>query len=122
MPSNVVEKEIQEAYSILDRFNWTVEEYDYYERVGIALQDARGRIEQGYMDGLKKGMKKGMEEGMEKGIEKGMEKGIEKGIEKEKIETAKKALKNGIDIKTIVSITGLDDKIIEELAKEFTSA
>ena len=114
MPSNVVENEIKEAYSILDRYNWTVEEYDYYERYGIAQQDARGRIEQGYMDGLKKGMEKGIIEG----IEKGMEKGIIEG----KIETAKKALQNGIDIKTIILITGLDEKIIEELAKEFTSS
>jgi predicted transposase/invertase (TIGR01784 family) len=104
MPSNVVEKEIQEAYSILDRFNWTVEEYDYYERYGVALQDARGRIEQGFMDGMKKGKIEGIEEGIEKG----------------KIQTAKKALQNGIDIKTIALITSLDKIFIEELAKEIS--
>jgi hypothetical protein len=53
------------------------------------------------------------------GMEKGMEKGLEKGIVEEKIESAKRALLNGLDIKTIAVITALDEKVIRKLAKEF---
>jgi predicted transposase/invertase (TIGR01784 family) len=123
MPANVVEKEIQEAYNILDKFNWTVEEFDYYERYAVALQDARGRIEQGFIDGLEKGRIEGIEVGIEKGriegIEEGRIEGIEEGIEKGKIETAKRALQNGIEIKIVALFTGLDEKFLEELTKEF---
>ena len=54
----------------------------------------------------------------EKVYSEGMEKGIEKGMVEEKIESAKRALLNGLDIKTISVITALDEKIIKKLAKE----
>ena len=44
----------------------------------------------------------------------GVEKGIEKGNQEAKLNIAKKALIQGIDIDTIIMITGLDrEKILE---------
>jgi predicted transposase/invertase (TIGR01784 family) len=46
---------------------------------------------------------------------KGIEQGIERGIEQEKFNTAKACLAKGLDIETIVSITGLDENTIKNL-------
>ena len=51
----------------------------------------------------------------EEGMEKGMEKGLEKGEKNAKIEIAKKMLKKGIDIETIVEVTGLAKEEIENI-------
>ena len=59
--------------------------------------------------------RKGMEKGMKKGIEKGIKEGIEKGKKEEKIEIAKNALNDGINIETISKITGLSIEEIEKL-------
>jgi hypothetical protein len=52
------------------------------------------------------------------GLEEGLEKGIEKGMRDNQIESAKRALLNGLDIKTTALITALDEKTIKKLAKE----
>ncbi len=49
---------------------------------------------------------------------RGREKGIKEGREEEKIEIARNALKNNIDIKTISLIRNLSEKEIEELKKK----
>ncbi|WP_235596381.1 Rpn family recombination-promoting nuclease/putative transposase, partial [Leptospira weilii] len=53
-------------------------------------------------------------EGIQQGIEQGIEKGIEQGIEQEKLETAGKMLKKGIDLKTILEITGLTEQDLRD--------
>ena len=45
-------------------------------------------------------------------FDKGIEKGIEKGVEKEKLETAKLMLKDGLDVKVIMKYTGLSKEEI----------
>ena len=60
-------------------------------------------------------MEAAQKEGLEMGYEKGMERGIEKGIEKNKIETALSALKLGLSIEQIATITGLPRSEIEKL-------
>ena len=58
--------------------------------------------------------KEGLLIGVEKGIQKGIEKGIEKGSQEAKLNIAKKALMQGIDINTVMLITGLDrEKLLE---------
>ncbi|MBR3898411.1 MAG: hypothetical protein IKJ43_03935, partial [Bacilli bacterium] len=54
------------------------------------------------------------EKGVEKGIEEGIEEGIEKGEEKNRIKTARKMLKENIDISLVSKITELS---IEEIKK-----
>ncbi|WP_032920515.1 Rpn family recombination-promoting nuclease/putative transposase, partial [Leptospira santarosai] len=48
------------------------------------------------------------------GIEKGIEQGIGQGIEKEKFGVARKMLAKGIDLETVLEITGLTEKTLQE--------
>jgi predicted transposase/invertase (TIGR01784 family) len=48
------------------------------------------------------------------GLEEGKKEGIKQGELKAKIETAKKLLKKGIDIKIIVEVTGLSKKELKK--------
>jgi len=61
---------------------------------------------------------KGMREGMKKGLEKGMQEGLEKGLEEEKIETAKRMLKERMEIELIIKITQLPREEIEKIQAE----
>ncbi|EMN89375.1 hypothetical protein [Leptospira weilii] len=47
-------------------------------------------------------------------ISEGMRQGIEKGIEKGKLEDAGKMLQKGIDLKTILEITGLTEQDLRD--------
>jgi len=57
-------------------------------------------------------------EGKEEGILKGMEKGIEVGAKQGKIEVAKNAIREGMELGLISKLTGLSKKEIEKIAKE----
>ena len=54
----------------------------------------------------------------EKLFAEGKLEGIEEGIEKNKIDSAKRALLNGLDVKTTAIITTLDEKKVKKLANE----
>ena len=56
--------------------------------------------------------------GVEQGFEQGLEQGIAQGEKSKQIEIAKKLLKEKVDIKIIISATGLSKEEIEELKKE----
>ncbi|MEG0995201.1 MAG: hypothetical protein RSE91_04480, partial [Bacilli bacterium] len=64
---------------------------------------------------LEQGLEQGLEKGLEKGIKKGIKQGIEQGIEQGIINTAKKLLKNSIDINIIAESTGLSIDEIKNL-------
>ena len=53
--------------------------------------------------------------GLQQGLEKGIEQGIEQGAKQEKIEIAKKMLKDGISIENISKYTNLTTQEIEKL-------
>ena len=80
-------------------------------------------IEIGEEQGLKKGREQGIKEGKEQGIKEGKEQGIKEGRKQEakrqKKETARKMLEMGMDIETIIKVTGLskEDEIMKELLK-----
>jgi hypothetical protein len=75
-------------------------------------------MEKGMEEGRQKGIMEGKEKGMMEGKEKGMMEGIEKGLLEGKLESAKRALLNGLDINTVMLITALDEKVIKKLVKE----
>ncbi|GIM23170.1 hypothetical protein KHM19_23530 [Leptospira borgpetersenii] len=56
----------------------------------------------------------GIEKGVQQGIERGIEKGIKQGVEKGKLEDAGEMLKKGIDLKTVLEITGFSEKTLKE--------
>lgn len=59
-----------------------------------------------------------IEEAEEKGIKEGIKKGIEQGREEEKRELAINLLKTDLSINKISEVTGLDEKVVEQLKAE----
>lgn len=88
------------------------------ERDGRELGIKEGREEglrQGRQEGIQQGIEEGIEQGIQQGIEQGIEQGIQQGEKKAKMETAKKMLEKGIEIDTIIEITGLNKEEIMKL-------
>ncbi len=89
-------KEFREAFSIVTQTLWAAKELEIYEYISLKEFDE--------LNALRTAEKKG--------IKQGIETGIEQGIETSKLKIAKKSLQQGLDIETIVLITGLT---IEEI-------
>lgn len=60
-------------------------------------------------------IKQGLEEGMSKGLEEGRKEGEKAGAKKKQLEIAKMMKNKGMDVDTIVEITGLSKEEIEKL-------
>ena len=71
-----------------------------------------------YKSGENKGIEIGEKRGIEIGEKRGIEIGKKRGQKQEKIEIAKKMLKEGIEIEQIVVITELNKEEIEALKKD----
>ena len=102
-------KEIKEAKNELDK----ISQDEIMRR--ILLKEKLMRMDMKQME--KEAVEEGMKKGMEKGIEKGIEKGKIEGEKKEKIETAKRMLEKNIPIETIIEVTQLTEKEINEIIK-----
>ena len=102
-------KEIKEAKNELDK----ISQDEIMRRILLKEKLMRMDMKQMEKEAVEEGMKKGMEKGMEKGIEKGK---IE-GEKKEKIETAKRMQEKNIPIETIIEVTQLTEKEINEIIK-----
>ena len=102
-------KEIKEAKNELDK----ISQDEIMRRILLKEKLMRMDMKQMEKEAVEEGMKKGMEKGMEKGIEKGK---IE-GERKEKIETAKRMLEKNMPIETIIEVTQLTEKEINEIIK-----
>lgn len=102
-------KEIKEAKNELDK----ISQDEIMRRILLKEKLMRMDTKQMEKEAVEEGMKKGMEKGMEKGIEKGK---IE-GERKEKIETAKRMLEKNMPIETIIEVTQLTEKEINEIIK-----
>jgi predicted transposase/invertase (TIGR01784 family) len=64
---------------------------------------------------VEKGIEKGLQRGIKKGIQEGIEKGKAEGIRKRNIEIAKTMLAQKLPLDMIVSVTGLEKKMVEKL-------
>ena len=100
-------KELKEASEKLQ----TMSEEEYMERMAWFREKAI----LDYNTGMSSARRKGIQEGIQKGIQKGETLGIAKGEKKAKLEDAKKMIEEGINIKTIIKITGLTK---EEIIKK----
>jgi predicted transposase/invertase (TIGR01784 family) len=124
---NDLDNTIKEALNNVNEANLSKEELESQhkrkefisiQKLAVLKADEDGfekGMEKGLEQGLEKGMEKGMEKGLEKGMEKGLEQGLEQGAKNKQIEIAKKSLRQGLDIDTVVMITGLDQMVVEEL-------
>ena len=81
------------------------------EKENRILVELRRKYELDYNSSIYSATQKGLKQGIEQGIEQGKK----QGILKEKIEIAKKLLKQNIDISNIKEITGLEEKEILKL-------
>ncbi len=94
VPQSVITKEIIEAFSSLEQFNWSAEEYDAYVCANISLTDE-------YIARQRK-------------FEEGREEGREEGIK----QIAINLLKQGQTIAFTAKATGLSEEEVEKLAEE----
>ena len=103
-------------------------ERDTYNQIEYARETGReeGREEghkvgkeEGLKEGREEGRKEGKEEGLKEGHKEGKEEGIkegrEEGAKQKSCDIAKRMLEKGIDVETILELTGLTEKEISEL-------
>jgi len=96
IPKEFKNQEFKEAFEIATQTAWNKDELEVYEYIALKEADE--------INALRTAEKKG--------LEKGLQKGREEGRKLEKIEIAKKALQNGVDIETIKLLTSLDEEEI----------
>ncbi len=102
-----IQKSIYELYVILKK------DKEWYEMAKAQPTNADYLV----AEGIEQGIEKGIEKGIEIGIVKGREEGREEGRNEEKIQNAKNALANNVDVELVATITGLPLYIVEELKK-----
>ena len=87
----------------VDFSKFTPQEQREYEASKMAYRDIKNSI-----DTAKR-------EGKEEGLAEGMEKGIEKGMNQRSLEIARKMLAKGMDVATVMEITGLSKSQLLQL-------
>mgnify|MGYP000379861225 CR=1 FL=1 len=87
----------------VDSSKFTPREQREYEASKMAYRDIKNSI-----DTAKR-------EGKEEGLAEGMEKGIEKGMNQRSLEIARKMLAKGMDVATVMEITGLSESQLLQL-------
>jgi predicted transposase/invertase (TIGR01784 family) len=96
-------EEFKTAFEKAKIYNWDKDELEVYDYV--AIREGRRKSE----------LETAKEDGKNEGIEIGLQKGKAVGKNEAKIEIAKNALNNGIDIDTIMLLTGLEKETIQNL-------
>ena len=82
-----------------------------YNRAELARKEAMESWQEGMIKGKRQGIQEGLLQGLEQGLQQGIQEGLQQGLEQGKIEAAKLIakgmLEKGLDIKTILELTGL---------------
>ena len=110
---------LEQAFDSAQMYNWNREEMDVYDYMHLKAWDEINAID----TAVRKAEKRAKQEGLEQGLEQGLELGIEqeqrlskKQRAQDKIEIAKNAISQGLEIQTIAAITGLSIEEIEKLS------
>ena len=121
-PQTLTDDLVKEAYSVMEKANWTPEAYDAYVRACLLLEEEEFEIEEQF----KAGKKEGLEEGIGIGVEKGRQESqaeITKAQEEaskaqeEKRQLIQGMLKEGLDVALILKMTGLTQEELDGLKK-----
>jgi len=97
--------EIKEAYGVLDRYHWTEQELQWYDKVCMNEADHKSIIDAAKEEGMEKGKAEGKAEG-----------------EKTKALTiAKKMLSEGFTKEQVLSLTGLTAEDLKKLSPDVKS-
>ena len=120
VPDKLREQVFEKFFEVAEIANFSPEEvvrYEdslkYYRDLKNVLDTAR---EEGVEQGIDIGREQGIDIGREQGIGIGREQGIDIGRIQEKMDTAAKMLARGLDVKSVMDITGLSRKDIEKLS------
>ena len=85
-------------------------------------RDTYNQIEYARETGREEGHKVGKEEGRKEGKEEGIKEGREEGAKQKSCDIAERMLEKGIDIETILELTGLTAEEVSKLKKELNNA
>ena len=97
-PDTLKDSYVKEAYSVMERFNWTELSYDAYIRASLILD--------------------GEEEALEEAKAKGEAEGEAKGEKKKTIEFAKALLQDGVSFSVVARASGLTEEALHALLDE----
>lgn len=113
---------IATAFEIVDQTNWKKKDLIMYERRVDLMRRRRATLvdarEKSFNKGMTKGEQKGHEAGLAAGREEGRAAGREEGREDASLAIARNMLAKGIDIDTIIDVTGLSRDAIRKLRKK----
>ena len=108
-------EEIKEAKNELDRISQDETLRRMLLKEKLARMDMKQMKKEAIEEGFEEGMREGKREGIKEGIKEGKIEGQKEGEKKEKIETAKRMLEKSMPIETIIEITQLTEKEINEI-------
>ena len=91
----------------VDSSKFTPREQREYEASKMAYRDIKNSIDTA--------KREGKEEGLAEGMEKGLAEGMEKGMSQRSLEIARKMLAKGMDVATVMEITGLSERLLQQL-------
>ena len=115
IPEELNSPEIKKAVDVLSVMSLNTLEREAYENHLSWLRIQVDTIDKVEKEAEERGIEKGMEKGIEKGIEQGLEQGIKQGVITRNQEIARNLLSEGMEIKSIVKITGLSEEEIRKL-------
>ena len=108
-------KKIKKAVEIVDTMSMDPEEWELYRSREMAILNYNVAMQNSKKQGEEIGEKRGKKIGEKLGKEIGEKRGKEIGKKEEKIEIAKKLLKLGIEVDTIIEATGLTKEEINSI-------
>lgn len=82
------------------------------------IREAELREQEALKRGMEKGMERGIQEGIKEGIKEGIREGIREGEKQANEAIARRLLEKGMDLNTIMEITGLDSEQIIKMNKK----
>ncbi|MBF0426272.1 MAG: Rpn family recombination-promoting nuclease/putative transposase [Magnetococcales bacterium] len=77
VPARLGAEPIRHAFEKARVANMTPDELELYDKAGIAIADARGRVELAREEGIQKGIQIGEQKGIQEGIQKGIQIGAQ---------------------------------------------
>jgi predicted transposase/invertase (TIGR01784 family) len=107
-PPSAKDEQVLRAYGVIERFNWSEEQYDAYFRAKLIL----AAEEEKFADSYSRGKAEGEAKGKSEGIEIGEAKGKAEGEKSKAVAIAQKMLSKGSSIEEIIEITGLSKEEI----------
>ena len=109
-PSSITDKYLLDAYKTLERFNWTREEFDAYDRARLRREIEEDNREEVYQEGIEKGRQESQAE-----ITKAQEEAAKEKQEKHRV--IQGMLQENMDISLIMKLTDLTEDALNDLRK-----